>query len=72
MLSYQLQQQFVGWQITIQGNLSHYRLIGIVVVIVVVVAYIKKTISPKPERLMNLKIETDGLHIEIKLNPFKN
>jgi hypothetical protein len=59
MLFNELQNKLIRRQIAFICYLSHYRFIGIVIVIIVIMTYIKKPVSLKPERLMDLKIKAN-------------
>ena len=49
------------------GNAGNNLVVVVIVVVIVVVTDIEEAITFQPERLVNLKIETDGFHIGCNL-----
>jgi len=68
MLSYQVEKYVVSRQITFFSDFIDDGFIGIIIIIIVIISYIEKPVSPEPERLMNLEIETDCSHKCFNLN----
>jgi uncharacterized protein YybS (DUF2232 family) len=44
------------------GYARDYVVVGKVIIVIVVIAYVEETVSFKPEWLMNLKIKTNSFH----------
>jgi hypothetical protein len=53
------QNNFIRRQIGVISNLSHEGLVGKIVVIIGIIANVKKTVFPVPERLMYLKVKAN-------------
>ena len=58
-----LQEALGGWDIAAVGYTCDNVVVGEIIIVIVVVAYIKETVTFQAKRLMNLKIEADSFHI---------
>ena len=61
------QQRLCGGDVRALGYTGDDVVVGEIVIVVVVVAYVEETVSLQTERLVNLKVETDCFHIDLEV-----
>mgnify|MGYP006927879141 CR=1 FL=1 len=61
---YHFEKGLIGGQVRTMGNTGDNLVVVIIVVVIMVVTDIEETITFQPERLGNLKVKTDGFHIQ--------
>ena len=59
------QQALCGGDVAAVGNAGDYVVVGKIIVIVMVVAYVEKAVAFQAERLVNLEIEANRFHIVV-------